>query len=145
MIVDCKYKDNETGICKCSGQRLTIPEYEKYMGWICCQTCPHQVSLYTEKDKDAYLLKCLKEIKKDSVYLLCLKLSMCGERARTTDDQYAILHDACIIRLIQLHKRKQLVLHLEFLDAYKWAKRLGIRLPIRSNKIYRRLKKYDFH
>lgn len=141
MIISCKYKKD--GICLCSGGKETVKEVEKKMGWSCCNTCPWQVSIYTKKDRDIYLKKSLLKIKKDNVGDLCLKLMSCGHRANVNDDEYAILYDACIIRLIQLHERKY-ISGFEYCQAYELAKRLGIRLPMRSNKIYRRLKKVYF-
>lgn len=143
MYVACKY--NENGTCRCSTDRLAISEFEKETGWKCCGNCPFQVSLYIGKDRDKYLLKCMKEIKGDSLNELCSKLMVCGHRANGQDDEYAILYDACIIKLVQLHKRRQLTSYREFLDAYEQAKRLGIRLPGRSGRIYQRLKKYKIN
>lgn len=142
MYIACKY--NENGTCRCSRDKLTITEFEKETVWKCCGNCPFQVELYTEKNRDWYLLKCMKNIKNDSINELCSKLMVCGHRANGMNDEYAILYDACIIRLIQLHKRRQLMSYREFVDVYKLAKRLGIRLPNRSNKIYKRLEKYRY-
>ena len=141
MVIQCKY--NNDGICQCSREKETIEEVESKMGWICGKTCPWQVSVYTERDRDRYLRESLLKVKKDDVGDLCLKLMCCGHRANSKDDEYAILYDACIIRLIQLHKRKY-VNGFEYCEAYELAKRLGIRLPGRSDKIYRRLKKIYF-
>ena len=92
------------------------------------------------EDRDKYLRKCIKGIKKEGVLELCCLLNVCDHRIGWRDDEYAILYDACNIRLLQLHKRKY-VSDSEYCRAYEQAKRLGLRLPGRSNKIYRRLKK----
>lgn len=83
------------------------------------------------------------KIKNANVGELCSELMVCGHRANSYDDEYAIRYDACIIRLIQLHKRKY-VSDIEYCEAYELAKRLGLRLPGRSNKIYRRIMKRNF-
>lgn len=136
MIIPCKY--SQDGMCLCAQEKESIEEYCRKTGWICGQTCPLQVSEYMGRDRDIYLMACLSSVKKDDVGMLCTRLMECGHRANSDVDEYAILYDACIIRLVQLHERKRYVSDDEYCTAYEQAKRLGIRLPRRSRKIYRR-------
>lgn len=136
MIIVCKY--NQNGICLNSNEKVRIgdPCYEGK--WICGETCPIRTSEYTERDRNFYLLKCLSQVKEDNVGTLCTQLMCCGHRANSNNDEFAILYDACIIRLLQLHQRRYLVSDNEYCTAFVQARRLGIRLPGRSGKIYKR-------
>lgn len=139
MVNTCRY--DVDGLCLNSQKSESAEEFCQKTGWICKQTCPLQISEYTGRDRDAYLIKCLSKVKKDDMGMLCVHLMECGHRANSQDDEYAILYDACIIRLIQIHARRRLVSDDEYCTAYEQARRCGIRLPGRSGKIYRRLKR----
>ena len=78
MYVACKY--NENGICRCSRDKLIIAVFEKETGWKCCGNCPFQVELYTEKDRDWYLLKCMKNILRSNFYGMGIFVSICITR-----------------------------------------------------------------
>lgn len=136
MVNTCRY--DVDGLCLNSQESESAEEFCQKTGWICKQTCPLQISEYTGRDRDSYLMKCLSKVKKDDVGMLCVRLMECGHRANSNDDEYAILYDACVIRLVQLHKRRYFVSDDEYCTAYKQARRCGIRLPGRSGKIYKR-------
>lgn len=141
MVIECIYK--QEGKCRCSAQKETIDEMQLRTGWICGKTCPLKVSRYTDDDWARYMRECLVKTKNEDVSGLCLLLFYNGHKANYEDDEFAIMYDACTIRLIQIHERKYLS-GVEYCSAYEIAKRLGVRLPMRSDRIYKRLKKKYF-
>ena len=78
MVNTCRY--DVDGVCINSQESESAEEFCQKTGWICKQTCPLQISEYTGRDRDTYLLKCLSKVRTDDVGMLCVRLMECGHR-----------------------------------------------------------------